>query len=82
MSESEYHCFFVAQIVSFITCSKWANDSVQDKSIERGIECISFEGFDQVRFERSIRVSRGGRSTSYPCAKGAQSNLIWAMRFR
>jgi len=37
-----------------ITCSKWSNDSVQDKGIERGIECIGFECFNQVRIERSI----------------------------
>jgi hypothetical protein len=28
---------------------KWSNDSVQDKGIERGIECISFECFNQVQ---------------------------------
>jgi hypothetical protein len=44
-----------------ITCSKWSDDSVQDK----GIECIGFEGFDLVRIERSIGVSRGGPGTSY-----------------
>jgi hypothetical protein len=38
-----------------ITCSKWSNDSVQDKGIERGIECIGFECFNQVRIEKSIR---------------------------
>jgi len=32
------------------------------------------------RFEGSIEVSRGGSTTSYPCARGAQSKLIWAMR--
>jgi hypothetical protein len=53
---------------------------VQDKGIERGIECIGFEGFDKFRMERSIEVSRGRFSTSYPCALGAQYNLIWAMR--
>ena len=53
---------------------------VQDKGIERAIECIGFKGFHLVRIERSIRVSRGGPSTSYPCARGAQYNLIWAMR--
>jgi hypothetical protein len=57
-----------------------ANDSVQDKGIERGIQCIGLEGFDQVRLEWSIRVSRGGPNTSYPYARGAHSNLIWAMR--
>jgi hypothetical protein len=31
----------------------------------------SFEGFNQVRFEESIRVSRGGPSTSYSCARWA-----------
>jgi len=40
--------------------SKWSNDSVQDKGIERGIECIGFEGFDEVRIKRFIGVSRGG----------------------
>jgi hypothetical protein len=64
-----------------ITCSKWSNDSVQDKCIERGIECIGFKCFNQVRIERSIRVSRGDPSTSYPCARGVQDNLIWAMRW-
>jgi len=59
-----------------ITCSKWSNDSVQAKNIERGIECIAFEGFNQVRIERSIGVSRGDPSTSYPCARGVQYNLI------
>jgi len=48
---------------------------VQDK----GIECIGFEGFNQVRFERSIRASRGGPSISFSCARRAQYNLIWAM---
>ena len=43
-----------------IICSKWSNDSIQDKDIE----CIGFEGFDQVRFEGSIRVSKGGPNTS------------------
>jgi hypothetical protein len=52
------------------------NDSVQDKGIERGIECIGFEGFDLVGIERSIGVLRGGPNTSYPCARGAQYNLI------
>jgi len=60
-----------------ITCSKWSNDSVQDK----GIECIGFECFNQARIERSIRVSRGDLGTSYPCARGVQHNLIWAMRW-
>jgi hypothetical protein len=64
-----------------ITCSKWSNDSVQDKSIEIGIKCIGFECFNQVRIERSIRVSRGDPSTSYHCARGVQHNLIWAMRW-
>ena len=64
-----------------ITCSKWSNDSVQDKSIERDIECIGFECFNQVRIETSIRVSREDPSTSYPCARGVQHNLIWAMRW-
>jgi hypothetical protein len=54
--------------------------SVQNKGIERGIECIGFEGFNQVRIEGSIGVSKRGPSTSYPCARGAQYNLIWAMR--
>jgi hypothetical protein len=40
----------------------------------------SFEGFNQIRFEGSIEVSREGPNTSYPCARGVQSNLIWAMR--
>jgi hypothetical protein len=51
-------------------------DSIQDK----GIEYIGFERFNQVRIERSIRVSRGDPSTSYPCARGVQYNLIWTMR--
>jgi len=59
-----------------ITCSKWSNDSVQDKGIERGIECIGFECFNQVRIERSIRVSRGDPSTSYPCARGSNTTLF------
>jgi len=54
---------------------------VQYKGIERDIEYISFEGFDQVRFEGSIGVSEGSLNTSYQCAKGAQSNFIWVMRF-
>ena len=52
-----------------ITCSKWSNDLVQDKDIERGIECIGFESFNQVRIERSIGVSRDDPSTFYPCAR-------------
>ena len=63
------------------TCSKWSNDLVQDKGIERDIECIGFEGFDKVRFEGSIEVSKGSVSTSYPCVRVAQSNLVLAMRF-
>ena len=63
-----------------ITCSKWTNDSVQDKDIERRIECFGFEGFHQVKIERSIGVLRGDPSTSYPCVRGVQYNLIWAMR--
>jgi hypothetical protein len=59
-----------------ITSFKWSNDLVQEK----GIECIGFEGFDQVKFEGSIGVSRGGPNISFPCVRGAQSNLIWAMR--
>jgi len=59
-----------------ITCSKWSNDSIQEK----GIEGIGFEGFGQVRIERSIGVSRGDLSTSYPYARGAQSKVIWAIR--
>jgi hypothetical protein len=55
---------------------QWSNDSVQDKCIQRGIECIGFECFKQVRIERSIRVSKGDPSTSYPCARGVQYNLI------
>jgi len=50
------------------------------RSKTKGIECIGFECFNQVRIERSIRVSRGDPSTSYPCARGVQHNLIWAMR--
>jgi hypothetical protein len=46
------------------------------------LNAIGFEGFDQVRFQGSIGVSKGGLSTSYLCARGAQSNLFWAMRFR
>jgi len=61
-------------------CSKWSNDLVQEKGIEKGIECIDFKGFDQVRFEGSIKVLRRGPNTSYSCARGAQSNLIWAIR--
>jgi hypothetical protein len=44
--------------------------------IKRGIECIGFESFNQVRIERSITVSRGDPSTSYPCARRVQYNLI------
>jgi len=32
--------------------------------------------FNQVRIERSIGVLKGGPNTSYPCARGAQYNLI------
>jgi hypothetical protein len=53
---------------------------VQDKGIERGNECFGFEGFDHIGIEGSIGISRGGSSTSYPCARGAQYNLVWAMR--
>jgi hypothetical protein len=53
---------------------------IQEKDIERGIECIGFEGFDQVRIEGSMEVSRGDPSTSYPYARGAQSKVIWAIR--
>jgi hypothetical protein len=28
------------------SCSKWSNDSVQDKGIVKDIECIGFEGFN------------------------------------
>jgi len=50
-------------------------------SLRKGIECIGFEVFNQVKFEGSIGVSRGGLNTSYPWARGVQSNIIWAMRF-
>ena len=50
------------------------------KGIERVIECIGFEGFNQVKIERSIGVSKGGPNTSYPYVRGAQYNLIWVMR--
>jgi hypothetical protein len=46
----------------------------------RGIECIGFEGFNQVKFEGSNKVLRGGPNTSYSYARGAQSNLIWVMK--
>jgi hypothetical protein len=29
---------------------------------------------------RLLEYQNKGSSTSYPCAKGAQSNLIWVMR--
>jgi hypothetical protein len=47
----------------------------------RGIECIGFEGFNQVKFEGSNKVLRGGPNTSYSYARGAQSNLIWVMKW-
>ena len=59
----------------YITCSKWTDDSVQDKDIKRRIECIGFEGFHQVRIGRSMGVSRGDPTTSYPCARGVQYSL-------
>jgi hypothetical protein len=34
-----------------IICSKWLSDSIQDKGIKRGIECIGFKGFDQVNLK-------------------------------
>ena len=37
-----------------------------------------FESFNQVRIARTVRVSSGVPSTSYPCAGGVQYNLIWA----
>ena len=63
-----------------ITCSKWSNDAVKDKGIERGNECIGFEGFNQDKIARTIGVSRGDPSTSYPCAREVQYNIIWAMK--
>jgi hypothetical protein len=57
-----------------------AKDLLEVSSFAKGIECIGFEGFDQVRFEGLIGVSKGEPSTSYPCVRGSQSNLIWAMR--
>jgi len=62
-----------------ITCSKWSNDSVQDKGIERGIECIDFECFNQVRIKRSIRVSRGDPSTCVWVAwpRDHKVRIIW-----
>jgi hypothetical protein len=65
--------------ISSVICSKWSNDSVQDKYIEKDIECIGYEDFDQVRNKISIRVSRGGLNTFYPFARGPQYNLIWAI---
>jgi len=52
------------------------------KALKDALNAIGFEGFDQVRFQGSIGVSKGGLSTSYPCARVAQSNNFWAMRFR
>jgi hypothetical protein len=58
-----------------------ANDLVQDKSIERNIECIDFKGFDNIIFEGSIRTLKGGLNTFYLCVRVLKSNLIWAMRW-
>ena len=65
-----------------ITCSKWTDDLVQDEDIERRIECIGFEGFHQVKIERSIGLSRGDPSTKVSmCNKGPiQPYLAHEMR--
>ena len=43
---------------------------IQNKGIEKDIECIGFEGFTRVRFKKSIGASRGGLHIFYPYAKG------------
>jgi hypothetical protein len=50
------------------------------KTLKEALNALVFKGFNKVRFEASIRVSRGGPSTFYPCEREAQSNLIWVMR--
>ena len=50
------------------------------KTLKDALNALVFEGFHQVRIGRSIGVSRGDPSTSYPCAREVQYNLIWAMR--
>jgi len=52
----------------------------QTKALKEALNALVFECLNQVRIERSIRVSRGDPSISYPCARGVQHNLIWAMR--
>jgi hypothetical protein len=44
------------------------------------IKALNALVFNQVRIERPIGVSRGDPSTSYPNARGAQYNFIWAIR--
>ena len=45
----------------------------------KGLICC-FEGFNQVKVVRTIGVSKGDLSTSYPCVGGVQYNLIWVIK--
>ena len=42
------------------------------KTLKKGIRCIRFEDFNQVKIARTIGVSRGDSTTSYSYAGGVQ----------
>jgi hypothetical protein len=50
------------------------------KALKEALNALVLNVSTKSKIERSIRVSRGDPSTSYPCARGVERNLIWAMR--
>jgi len=50
------------------------------KALKEALNALVLNVSTKSKIERSIRVSRGDPSTSYPCARGVQHKLIWAMR--
>jgi hypothetical protein len=50
------------------------------KALKEALNALVLNVSTKSKIERSIRVSREDPSTSYPCARGVQHKLIWAMR--
>jgi len=50
------------------------------KALKEALNTLVLNVSTKSELKRSIRVSREDPSTSYPCARGVQHNLIWAMR--
>ena len=50
------------------------------KALKEALNALVLKVSTKSEWKRSIEVSRGPFSTSYPCARGAQYNLIWAIR--